>query len=235
MLLSSVKQLLIIQDRDRKLRTLRNELKNVPLEKKALDSKSQGSTTALETAKQHSREIEIKRKDLENEVRTRRDRIGKYQTQKLDTRKNEEYQAYNHAIESLEKEIQALEDQELELMEATEQHKPVLAKAEADLQATKASVQRQVADLDAKSVALTAQLKELEEERAKLAADVDEDLLDTYQRLFEKKEGLAVAGLANESCQGCHVKSQAHIMHAIRAAKEIVHCLNCGRILYIEN
>jgi len=235
MLLPSVKQLLIIQDRDRKLRTLKLELKNVPLEKKALDSKSQGITANLEAAKLRAREIETKRKDLENEVRARHDRIGKYENQKLETRKNDEYQAYNHAIESLKKEIAALEDQELELMEAMEQHKPILAQAEADLQSTKASVQRLFVDLDAKTVTLTAQTKEMEDERAKLTAEVDEDLLDTYQRLFEKKDGLAVAGVANESCQGCHVKSQPHIIHAIKAAKEIVHCLNCGRILYIEN
>jgi predicted nucleic acid-binding Zn-ribbon protein len=63
---------------------------------------------------------------------------------------------------------------------------------------------------------------------------VDEDLLDTYQRLFDKKDGIAVAALANELCQGCHVKAQTHIIHAVKAAKEVTTCLNCGRILYLE-
>jgi hypothetical protein len=71
-------------------------------------------------------------------------------------------------------------------------------------------------------------------DRAKLAAEVEEELLETYQRLFDKKDGVAVAALANETCQGCHVKAQTHIVNSAKAAKEVTHCLNCGRIVYAE-
>ena len=72
-------------------------------------------------------------------------------------------------------------------------------------------------------------------ERAKLAADIDEDLLDTYQRLFETKDAQAIVALTNDICQGCHVKAQTHIIHAVKAGKTVTTCLYCGRILYPEN
>jgi uncharacterized protein len=234
MILPAVTQLLIIQDRDRKLRQLKTELKNAPLERKALEGKLSGTSAALEAAKLKAKEIEVKRKDLENQVQTINDRITKYEQQKLGTKKNEEYQAYDHQIETLRKEISGLEDKELELMEAAETQKPLIANAEKEASTTKSSVQRQIADLEAKIKTIEAQQIEVQRERAKLAEAVDEDLLDTYQRLFDKKDGIAVAALANDICQGCHVKAQTHIIYAVKAAKEVTTCLNCGRILYYE-
>jgi len=234
-MLPAVTQLLVLQDRDRKLRQLKLELKRAPLERKEMESRAAGTGSALDAAKLKAKEIEVKRKELENEVGTRRQRINKYQQQKLETKKNDEYQAITHAIETIEKEITAIEDQELELMEAAEKQKPVIAAAEKEAAATKAQVGRQFADLDAKVKSLEAQITEVQAERAKLAAEVEEDLLDTYQRLFETKDAQAVAALVNEVCQGCHTKSQTHVIHAVKAEKAVTTCLYCGRILYPEN
>ncbi len=234
MTLPAVTQLLIIQDRDRKLRQLNTELKNAPIEKKALDARLTTAAATLEASKLKAKEIEVKRKELENEVRTRQDRIAKYENQKLATKKNDEYAAYDHAIESLKKEISDIEDKEMELMEAADTQKPIIATAEKEASDTRSLVQRQIASIDEKVKTIQTQVTEVQTDRSRLATEVDEDLLDTYQRLFEKKDGLAVAGLANEICQGCHVKAQTHIINSVKAAKEVTHCLNCGRILYAE-
>ena len=233
-MLPAVTQLLVIQDRDKKLRQLKLELKRAPLERKDMESRTAGTGSALDAAKLKAKEIEVKRKEFENEVGTRRTRIQKYNQQKLETKKNEEYQAISHAIGTIEKEITAIEDKELELMEAAEKQKPVIAAADKEASATKALVQRQIADLDAKVKSIEAQMIEIQAERAKLATEVDEDLLDTYQRLFETKDAQAVVALVNEMCQGCHVKAQTHVIHAVKAGKVVTNCLYCGRILYPE-
>ena len=234
-MLPVISQLLVLQDRDRKLRQLKLELKRAPLERKDMESRAAGTTSTLEAAKLKAKEIEVKRKELENEVGTHRQRINKYQQQKLETKKNEEYQAITHAIGTIEKEITGLEDRELELMEAAETQKPIIASAEKEAAATKAQVERQFADLDAKVKAIDTQMQEVQAERAKLAAEVEEDLLDTYQRLFDTKDAQAVVALTNEICQGCHVKSQTHVIHAVKAGKAVTTCLYCGRILYPES
>jgi predicted nucleic acid-binding Zn-ribbon protein len=234
-MLPAISQLLVLQDRDKKLRQLKLELKRAPLERKDMESRTAGTGSALEAAKLKAREIEVKRKELESEVGSRRTRIQKYNLQKLETKKNEEYQAITHAIGTIEKEITGIEDRELELMEAADKQKPIIAAAEKEAAATKAQVTQQFADLDAKVKSIEAQMLEVQAERAKLAAEVEEDLLDTYQRLFETKDAQAVVALTNEICQGCHVKSQTHVIHAVKAGKVVTPCLYCGRILYPEN
>ena len=230
-MLPEIERLLVLQDRDRKIRTLKIEQKAAPLERTDLDKKLTTANSALEATKLKVKENEVARKKLEIDAQTRRDQIARFQTQKFETRKNEEFQAFNNEITRFEGEVRVLEDQELEVMESAEKLKAIVAEAEKNAQATRASVERQLTDLAAKALALEAQLDALEKERNGLASAVDEDLIDTYQRLFSNK-GEAVVPLEHDVCTGCHVKVIAQTAVTVKGGRSIVHCENCGRILY---
>lgn len=230
-MLPEIERLLVLQDRDRKIRALKQELKVAPLERKDFESKQANTNSQLDAAKLKVKENEVERKKLEIDVQTRRDQIAKFQTQKFQTRKNEEFQAFNNEIERFEGEIRQIEDRELELMEAAEKLKAAATDAEKAAQAMRALVERQLADITAKTQAMEAQLADLEKEHGALAADIDEDLIDTYKRLFTNK-GEAVVPLENGICMGCHMKVIAQTAVSVRGGRSIVHCENCGRILY---
>jgi hypothetical protein len=234
-MLPEIEQLLILQDRDRKLRALRIEQKNAPLERQALEAKLAAAQKNLDAVRLKAKEFEVERKKLENEAQVVRDRIAKYQGQKFQTRKNEEFQALSHEIERGEKDVQAIEDRELDLMESAEAHKAVIAEAEKAFTAAKMQFDTQSADIDAKIKALSDQVGVIEAERAKLASAVEEDLLDTYDRLIRTKNGEAVVGLQHEVCSGCHMKVTPTTSSNCKARKQVVHCENCARILYWDN
>ena len=234
-MLPEIEQLLILQDRDRKIRLLRQEQKSAPLERKALEDKLASAQTQLEDFRGKAKEIEVERKKLENEAQSVRDRIAKYQAQKFQTRKNDEFQALSHEIERGEKDIQSIEDRELDLMESAEKQKAIIGDAEKQFAAVKSQFDRQTADIDQKITAIAAQLAEVEGDRAKLAEGVEEDLRDTYERLIRSKNGEAVVALQHDVCSGCHMKVTPTTSSKCRARKEIVHCENCGRILYWED
>jgi predicted nucleic acid-binding Zn-ribbon protein len=230
-MLPEIERLLVLQDRDRKIRTLKLEQKAAPLERKDLDNKLSAANLALETAKLKAKENEVERKKLEIEAQTKRDQIARFQSQKFQTRKNEEFQALNNEITRFEKEVQEIEDRELELMESAEKLKVSAAEAEKNAQATRVAVERQLADLAAKAQALQMQLEEIEKERNGFASAIDEDLVDTYQRLFANKHE-AVVPLEHDVCTGCHMKVIAQTAVSVKGGRSIVHCENCGRILY---
>jgi predicted nucleic acid-binding Zn-ribbon protein len=231
-MLQEIEQLLVLQDRDRKIRTLKIELKLAPTERKDLDARLLAAQQQLDAVKLKGKEIEVERKKLEVEAQTRRDQVARYQTQKFQTRKNEEFQALSNEIKRFEDEIQAIEDRELDLMENAEQMKATVAKADKENTAAKAQVAQQLADLEAKTRAIQEQLKELEADRGNLAAKVDEDLLDTYNRLFTSKGDNAVVALEHDVCMGCHMKLTTQTAVRVKGGREVVHCEQCGRILY---
>ncbi len=112
-----LEQLLILQDRDQKIKQVQSELRTVPQQQAQLESQLKASTAALEAVKQKARQIEVDKKKLELDVGTRETSIARLRTQQYETRKNEEFRAIGNEIERYEKEIRGIEDQELELMD----------------------------------------------------------------------------------------------------------------------
>jgi predicted nucleic acid-binding Zn-ribbon protein len=229
---SELEQLLVLQDRQQKIRHIENEIRTVPLQRKNLEAHLAATVAALEGVKQRARQVEIDRKNLELDVGTRQQSIARLRTQQYETRKNDEFQAIGHEIQRYEKEIAAIEDQELELMDQADKLKSEVSVEEKKTGAAKESIARQLHDLDEKSKTLEARLEELKKERETLAGTIDEDLLDRFDRLFASKGDAAVVALEHDVCTGCHMKVTTATANLVKAGKEIVSCEQCGRILY---
>jgi len=227
-----LEQLLVLQDRQQKIKQIQIEVETLPLQKKSLEAQLAASVAGVEVLKQKARRVEMDRKKLELDVGTRAESISRLKTQQYQTRKNDEFQAIGHEIERYENEIRKIEDEELELMMEADKLKADLGVEEKKAATVKESVARQTADLEAKSKTLESRLEELTKERAEIAGKIDEDLLGRFERLFKSKGDAVVVPLEHEVCTGCHMKVTTQTAHRAKAGKEIVSCDNCGRILY---
>jgi predicted nucleic acid-binding Zn-ribbon protein len=227
-----LEQLLVLQDRQQKIKQIQTEIKTLPLQRKSLESQLAASVAGVEALKQKAREVEMHRKKLELDVGTRAESITRLKTQQYRTRKNDEFQAMGHEIERYENEIRKLEDEELELMEQTDKLKAEIDVEEKKAKTTKESITRQMTDLEEKSKTLGGRLEELTKESAELATKIDEDLLDRFNRLFESKGDAAVVAVEHGICTGCHMKVTTATAMQVKAGKEIVSCEQCGRILF---
>ena len=231
---AELEQLLVLQDRQQKIRQIQTEIKNLPIQRSSLEAQLATSVAGLGALKHKAQHLEMDRKTLELDAGTRRESIARLKTQQYETRKNEEFRAMGNEIERYEKEIQGIEDQELELMDQVEKLKGEVAVEEKKSSASRESIGRQTADLDEKAKALDARLNQLTTERNELAGKIDEDLLSRFERLFASKGDAAVVALEHEVCTGCHMKITTQTAHRVRNGKEIVSCEQCGRILYTD-
>ena len=227
-----LEQLLVLQDRQQKIKQIQTEAETLPLQRKNLEEQLAASVAGVEALKQKARQVEMGRKKLELDVGTRTETISRLKTQQYQTRKNDEFQAIGHEIERYENEIRKIEDDELELMVEADKVKADLGVEEKKSASVKESVARQTAALEAKSQALQSRLEQLTKERAEIADKIDEDLLSRFEGLFKSKGDAVVVALEHEVCTGCHMKVTTQTAHRVKAGKEIVSCENCGRILY---
>ena len=227
-----LEQLLILQDRQQKIRQIQTEIETIPLRRKSLEAQLAESAGAVDALRQKARQVEVDRKKLELDVGTRTESISRLKTQQYQTRKNDEFQALGHEIERYENEIRKIEDDELELMVQADKVKVDLAEEENKAGGVKELIARQTADLDEKSKTLQSRLEELTRERGDLAEKIDEDLLGLFERLFKSKGDAAVVAVEHGVCTGCHMKVTTATAAQVKVGKEIVSCENCGRILY---
>ena len=107
---AEVENLLVLQDRDQKIKALQAQQKSYPLEKKSLEGRLAAARQLLEHARQMVKANEVERRKLELDVEGKRTSIGRFKTQQQQTRKNEEYTAFNKEIEHVEGEIRGLEE-----------------------------------------------------------------------------------------------------------------------------
>jgi predicted nucleic acid-binding Zn-ribbon protein len=229
---AELEKLLILQDRDQRIRQIQFEIKTLPLQRKNLEAQLAATAASLESLKHRARQLEVDRKKLELDVGTRQSSISRLKTQQYETRKNDEFQAMGHEIERYEKEIVQLEDQELELMEQADKLRAEVSAQEKTASAARDSVNRQLSGLDEKGNTLQKQLEQLTAERATLAGGIDEEVMERYQRLFASKGDAAIVAVEHGVCTGCHMKVTTQTAVRAKSGNEIVSCEQCGRILY---
>jgi len=231
-MLEAIEKLLILQDRDRKIGRVEQELGHIGPERETLRARAATAQTQLDVAKNRIKQIESERKRLELDVETRKTQIEKYANQQLQTRKNEEYRALTHEIDLCKADIVKIEDQEIVLMEQGEAVQKEIARATQESNEAKKLVDDQTAQLDQREENLKKELAELQSGRAELAAAVEEVARARYERLFKSKGDNVIVGVHHGVCGGCHMKLTPQVLVTCQGQREIVACSNCGRILY---
>ncbi len=129
----TVEGLLVLQERDTRVTALTTELGHLPRQIADVEDQLAARVAKFDELKARTRQIEADRKKIDLDVQAKQGAIARYRSQQQQTRKNEEFAALNHEIEHAEKEISALEDSELELMEAYDKGLAEVAEAQKEL------------------------------------------------------------------------------------------------------
>ena len=231
-MLDAIAKLLVLQDRDRNLRRAETELANIEPERQTFKTKSVSVKAQLDQVRLRAKQIESDRKSLELEVEAKQQMIERYANQQLQTRKNEEYKALAHEIETCKADITKIEDREIELMEQAEQAQKEVARLTKEAESAKKLSDEQTAQLGVREQNLKKELAELQSNREELAAAVDPGVRARYERLVKSRGENVLVGVQHGVCGGCHMKLPAQVLVSCQAEQEIVPCINCGRILY---
>lgn len=231
-MLPEVESLLIVQDRDQKIKALQQDLAKIPRDKARAEEKLSSDQQAVAQAKKAAQENEVAIKNLELDIATRRDTIAKLKVQQFETKKNDEYTALGEEVIRYGEKVDELETQELELMEKADTLKAQHAKTVEALGETQKLVDQDIADLADKGKECQERLDALLEERGVLVQKVDGNLVALYDRLLKSKGNDPVAPLKGSQCGGCHMKVTASTVVNVQAENAIAQCENCGRILY---
>ncbi|NOY00179.1 MAG: hypothetical protein GXP30_10655 [Verrucomicrobia bacterium] len=229
---AEIETLLILQDRDQKLRDFLKQLERIPDDEESAKTRLQGDEAALEKCRADIQANEIEMKNIALDIDTRKESVARLKVQQFETKKNEEFRAMGVEIERYGQEITALEDRELEFMEIGEDLRKKREEASAALAETQELVDEELADLGTRQENLNKDVEVLETERSKIAGGLDEDSVETYERLMKNKGDVSVVVLNDGQCSGCHVKVISSTVVAAKAKNGLTHCENCGRIVY---
>ncbi len=199
----------------------------------------QKEPAALVEARQQAQTIDNELR----EWRARRENLVLEINGLVDKAKRSEERLYSGAVKNpkeltdLQQEVEALgrrratlEDDALLMMMEIDERKARKEAADAEVERLAGEFKTASAGYSKEQNSLALDLNHLLEKRKRQVTLVQPSLLKTYDNLSRQKNGVAVAGLRGNKCQGCQLTLAAS---TIRAAEEgkLVYCDSCGRIL----
>ena len=233
-MLTVLQKLLELQSVDVRLNEVRAQLAKFPKKIADADARAASAKAELEQSKAAQLASFKDRKKYELDVESWKDRARKYRDQTSQVKTNEAYKALQHEVQMAEDEIAKAEDRLLEQMVAGEEYDRRIRKAEAALKDVEAEVRVQRATIEENKAAAEKSLAEFTAERAAVVAEIPENLLDHYERIAHKHNGVALAEVRDEKCGACGMRVRPHVFQEMRrlGSDEMFHCETCTRILY---
>jgi len=89
--------------------------------------------------------------------------------------------------------------------------------------------------LEAELAIVSSRLAELTAQSQEIKGSTSQEFLVRFSRIFEARDGIAVAPIDNGACGACHLRLRPQVISLCRRGEELVFCENCGRILFVED
>jgi uncharacterized protein len=232
-MLPDVQNLIALQQADREILRLKEDIAALPKRMAAIEERLAGTKTILEKAKTAVKADEAARRKYESAIQDEQQKISRYRDQSLAVKTNEQYKALLHEIQFAEQDIRANEDKILELMVNAEIREKDVKAAEVELKAETAEIEKEKVEARQRTAEDEQQLAEWNAKRETARAGVDADLLRQYDRVA-KHRGTGLSEARDHKCMACQVMLRPQTYNEVRAGTQVVSCESCQRILYSD-
>jgi predicted nucleic acid-binding Zn-ribbon protein len=229
-----LQSLIDLQAVDTRLHDVRARLAAFPKKIAEVDARVTAARAELEQSKAAQLATVKDRKKYELDVEGWKEKVRKYKDQTSQIKTNEAYKALQHEVQMAEQEIAEAEDRLLEQMVAGEEYDRRIKSSEKALKEVEEAARAERSKIEAAKAAGEKDLAELNAARERAVAGVPENLLDHYDRIIKKHNGVALAEVRDEKCTACGMRVRPHVFQEMRRlnTEEMFHCETCTRILY---
>ncbi len=177
-----------------------------------------------------------KQQDAELESRSLATRIKSTEDQLMggDIHNPKELEALQANLDSLQRHRTQLEDSAVEAMmladgftSQLDELQGTLTRLETEWQGTQGELREQETKMKHNYILLR-------RKREALAADMQPDMLNRYEQMRKRRNGVAVAPVHDGDCGACHVQMPTGVISALKSqSDELVVCTSCGRYLFL--
>ncbi len=231
-MIEQLRLLVRLQAVDKVLFELEEERKAIPARLAELSLEAERLESELSQAKAELEEVTRRRRELEEANETIRTRLRRAENRLMSAKSQREYRAAKAEIEEGKDALKSNDDTLLELME----HQEELQTQTSSLQEQHQTVSQQASEerqrLTNRSTEVEREIQRLTRKREKLCREVDRRLLQQYDFIRQRRQGVAVAPVIGGTCQICHMQLPPQQFNELQRLDKIMNCSSCGRLIY---
>ncbi len=229
-----IANLIKLQKVDLKLLALDKEKENCPdslLEaEKALSAKKE-EIVAIE---KEIEDLKYKKRAHEDELEQEYQRLRKSQNRLMEVKAQREYQALLKEIEEIKKANKVREEEILQIMDRLEKLAEEKEKLAQELVELEKQVNDERAKYEAKRAEIDQQRSVVWEEREAIAKNIPVTLLKRYEFIKSRRNGVAVVGVLDAVCDGCHMNIPPQLYNELIRDDKVHECPICQRIIFYK-
>lgn len=223
-----------LQKIDLLLKTIKEERDRYPKEMKKLDENQVIEKERIQKEREKIESLEKERRRKEGNLNLEQEKIKRAEGRMFEVKTNKEYQALLSEIEAI-KEVNSREEEEiLQVMDEIDELKRDLSRREKEMAITMEKIEAEKRKIEEGMVQGDAVWKKQLERREVLSKQIESKLFKLYNTLKEKRQGIGVVSVKQETCQGCFVNVPPQMFIEVQKNNSLIRCPNCNRILYWE-
>jgi len=223
-----------LQKIDLSLKGIKEERDRYPKEIKKLDENQNIEKERVQKEREKIELLEKERRRKEGHLNLEQEKIKRAEGRMFEVKTNKEYQALLSEIEAI-KEANSREEEEiLQVMDEIDELKKDLSKREKEMAITMEKIGAEKRKMQERMAQGDTVWKQQLERREVVSKQIESKLLKLYNTLKEKRQGIGVVSVKQETCQGCFVNVPPQMFIEVQKNNTLIRCPNCNRILYWE-
>lgn len=223
-----------LQAVDLDVKQLQGKKEECPERLRHIEKKAQEEEQESRLTLEKREELRQRKKEKETELEDEIVQLKKSQSKLMAVKTNREYQALLKEIEEIKKANRKREDEIVAIMEDMEHLDQDIKKKQEEIDKIKEEIEIERKRSDSLALQYDRELAKLEESRKTMAKNIPEKLLKRYDFLRSKRNGLAVVGVENAVCLGCHMNIPPQLYNELLKEEKIISCPSCQRIIYYQ-
>jgi uncharacterized protein len=229
---ADLENIIVLQRLDSAAQAAERRLAEEADREKVLEARLAAARDAVATAKERLTQSQTARREDEKTVALHQGRLSKFREQAMAVKTNVEYHAVQKEIEFAQTEMKAAEDKVLERMLEADDLTAALKRAESELASETKKVDADRKAMAAEFAELKASVERIRGERTTVVRSLSPQVMSTFERVAQRRNGIAVAEARDGICTICHVRLRPQVFNTVRRNEEIIQCDSCNRILY---
>jgi predicted nucleic acid-binding Zn-ribbon protein len=169
---------------------------------------------------------------LEQKIQEVNTKIKKLESQQINIKKADEFNALTQEMTQAERERIAVEQKVSDLVDKRAAEEEMLAKIKESLKGSEESSLNLEKEIQASIMLINEEGAGLKEQRDTLSKTANPEILQIYERLLRNKKDRVVVPIESRTCSGCHIVLTAQHENLVRKGENLVFCEHCSRIHY---
>jgi len=231
-LLTELSRLIDVQEIDKVIQEVTQDLTKLPEELKAGEAAQEELKASHAARLQELEDLKARRRDTETEMADMEEGIKNSRQRLMEIKSNIEYKAMLKEIAFKEDQRDQRETRLLEFMELMETQNRLIAEHIGQMEEQEAILVQQRQEVAVQLKKLQRELAELEERRKKVRKTVPAALMKRYEFIRQRRNSSAVCPVHEGVCLGCHMNILPQQFIDLQKGLEILQCPHCQRILY---